>query len=161
MTIDSRSSALADLDPATLYRILRLRVQVFVVEQECAYEELDGRDLESDAEMLWVEEEGEVLATVRLLVDRAADGSTEALRIGRVATAQSARSRGVASQLMRRGVARCHEIDPDAPIVLDAQSYLVDWYARFGFAVSGEEYLEDGIPHHPMRREPSVEQPLR
>ena len=101
------------------------------------------------------------LATVRLLVDRAADGSTEALRIGRVSTAQSARSRAVASQLMRRGVARCHEIGPDAPIVLDAQSYLVDWYARFGFAVSGEEYLEDGIPHRPMRREPSVEQVLR
>jgi ElaA protein len=146
MTLEHRSARTADLDPVTLYRILQLRVDVFVVEQECAYPELDGRDLEPDAEQLWAEDGDAVLGTIRILVD------DDALRIGRVATAGAARGLGLASELMRRGVDRCAEIDPAKPIVLDAQSHLVDWYARFGFAVDGDEYLEDGIPHKPMRR---------
>lgn len=134
------------LDSSTLYRILRLRVQVFVVEQSAAYEELDGRDLEPDAELLWAEEDGAILATARLLRD--ADG----LRIGRVATAAEARGRGVASQIMDRALERCAELEPAAPIRLDAQAHLADWYGRFGFRVEGEPYVEDDIPHVPMTR---------
>ena len=149
MTIAHHRSAAADMDPVLLYRLLELRVAVFVVEQRAAYPELDGRDVEPGAELLWAEEDGEVLGTARLLRDPGA------LRIGRVATAASARSRGVASELMRRGIARCIEIDPGLPVLLDAQEHLAGWYARFGFAVSGERFHEDGIPHVPMRREPA------
>ncbi|WNB84820.1 GNAT family N-acetyltransferase [Cellulomonas sp. ATA003] len=138
------------VDPLTLYAILRLRVDVFVVEQACAYPELDGRDVEPDAELFWVSDGPDVLATLRLLHD--ADG---ALRIGRVATAATARSRGVAAQLMRAALGRCGEIDPAAPVVLDAQAHLAHWYARFGFAVAGDGFDEDGIPHVPMRRGPA------
>lgn len=146
--MDVRDAALAELDPATLYRILALRSAVFVVEQTCVYLDLDGRDLEPSARQLWIEEpSGEVLATLRLLVD--ADGQ---YRIGRVATAVEARSRGLAARLMDRAL----EIIGDGPAALEAQSYLVDWYARFGFAASGAEYLEDGIPHTPMTRERRV-----
>jgi ElaA protein len=135
------------IDPLTLYAILRLRVEVFVVEQSCPYPELDGRDLEPGAELFWATDGPDVLATLRVLHDT--DG---ALRVGRVATACVARSRGVASRLMQEALERCAELDPFAPVVLDAQSHLARWYARFGFDIAGEEFEEDGIPHVPMRR---------
>jgi ElaA protein len=131
------------LDAGTLYRILRLRVDVFVVEQRCPYPELDGRDLDPDAEWLWASEDDRVLGTLRML--REPDG---AVRIGRVATDPAARSRGVAGRLMEFALQRLGE----AEIVLDAQSPLEGWYQRFGFARCGEEFVEDGIPHVPMRR---------
>nr|WP_208392974.1 GNAT family N-acetyltransferase [Frigoribacterium faeni] len=124
--------------------MLRLRVDVFVVEQECPYPELDGRDLEPDAVMLWAEEDDQVLATVRLLVDHADDG----MRIGRVATAAAARGRGLAADLMRVALERC----AGRLVRLDAQAHLEGWYARFGFVVDGPGFLEDGIPHVPMSR---------
>jgi ElaA protein len=135
----------AELDPATLYRILQLRVDVFVVEQHCCYPELDGRDLEPGTRLVWAEYDGvvDVVATLRILTEP--DGSA---RIGRVATAQQARGRGVAARLMRRAL----EITGDRPVELHAQSYLMQWYAGFGFTVCGAEFLDDGIPHTPMRR---------
>jgi len=142
VTVSHRTSPLSDMAPATLYAVLRLRVDVFVVEQECAYAELDGRDLEAGARMIWAEEDGEVLATVRVLHDG------EDRRIGRVATAASARGRGIAADLMRRALVECGP----RRIRLDAQAHLEHWYARFGFAVDGEPFVEDAIPHVPMSR---------
>jgi len=141
-----RHAPLAACDPTVLYRILELRVAVFVVEQRAAYPELDGRDAEPDAELHWVEQDGDVVATARVLVD------ADAMRIGRVATAVRARGRGIAAELMRRCVDRCTELAPTLPIVLDAQEHLAPWYARFGFEVSGPGFVEDDIPHVPMRR---------
>jgi ElaA protein len=132
-----------ELDPATLYRILRLRTEVFVVEQKAPYSELDGRDLEPDARQLWIEADGEVSATLRLLRDPNGDA-----RIGRVATASNARGAGLAALLMDRAI----ELAGSAPVVLDAQAYLEGWYARFGFVRDGADYVEDGIVHLPMRR---------
>ena len=148
MTVAYHRSAVADLDPVVLYRLLELRVAVFVVEQAAAYPDIDGRDVEPGAELLWAEEEGAVLGTARVLRD------PDAMRIGRVATAPVARGRGVASALMHLAVERCAAVAPGAPMVLDAQEHLADWYARFGFAVDGERFLEDDIPHVPMRRGP-------
>jgi ElaA protein len=132
------------LDAATLYRILQLRVAVFVVEQRCPYPELDGRDLEPGAEWLWASQDGTVLATLRML--REPDGT---VRIGRVATDPAARSGGVAGRLMALALER---LAGTVDVVLDAQSPLEGWYRRFGFRRSGPEYVEDGIPHVPMRR---------
>ena len=140
---DVRDARLAELDPVTLYRILALRTDVFVVEQDCPYPELDGRDLEPDARQLWIEQDGQVLATLRLLHDP--DGHA---RIGRVATAKQARGDGLAARLMARAL----ELADGKTVVLDAQSYLAGWYARFGFEADGPEFVEDGIPHVPMRR---------
>ena len=131
------------LDAVTLYRILRLRMDVFVVEQRCPYPELDGRDLDPDAEWLWASEDDRVLGTLRML--REPDG---AVRIGRVATDPAARSRGVAGRLMEFALQRLGK----AEVVLDAQSPLEGWYQRFGFVRCGEEFVEDGIAHVPMRR---------
>jgi ElaA protein len=135
-------AATAELDARTLYQILELRSAVFVVEQNCVYLDMDGRDLEPDARQLWVERDGAVIATLRLLRDP--DGCA---RIGRVATAMSARRGGWAEALMRRAL----KLVPDGDVVLGAQVYLADWYARFGFVRDGVEYLDDGIPHLPMR----------
>jgi len=136
-------AALDDVPPRTLHDLLRLRVDVFVVEQECAYPEIDGRDGEPGALLLWAQDDrGRVAATLRLL--REPDGR----RIGRVATAVEFRGAGLAARLMRRAL----ELAGDVPVVLDAQAHLRAWYARFGFAVAGEPFTEDGIPHVPMRR---------
>ncbi|MBD8486490.1 MULTISPECIES: GNAT family N-acetyltransferase [unclassified Frigoribacterium] len=141
MTPTQHSSSVAEIDPVVLYEILRLRVDVFVVEQECPYPELDGRDLEPTARLLWfADDDARVLATLRVLHDG------DDRRIGRVATASSARGRGLAADLMRSAVDEC-----DGRLVrLDAQAHLSGWYARFGFVVDGDEFLEDGIPHLPM-----------
>jgi ElaA protein len=140
--MDVRDAAAADLDGTTLYGILKLRVDVFVVEQKCAYPELDGRDLEPGARQVWIEDSGDVVATLRMLDEQSA------LRIGRVATATAARSAGYARRLMERAL----ELAGDRDVVLDAQSYLQEWYERLGFVRVGEEFLDDGIPHVPMRR---------
>lgn len=135
------SSSVAEIDPVLLYEILRLRVDVFVVEQDCPYPELDGRDLEPTARLLWfADDDARVLATLRVLHDG------DDRRIGRVATAAAARGRGLAADLMRAAVGRCE----GRLIRLDAQAHLSSWYARFGFVVDGAEFLEDGIPHLPM-----------
>ena len=140
--MDVRDAAAADLDGTTLYGILKLRVDVFVVEQKCAYPELDGRDLDPGARLVWIEESGDVVATLRMLDERSA------LRIGRVATASAVRSAGYARRLMERAL----ELAGDRDVVLDAQSYLQEWYERLGFVQVREEFLDDGIPHVPMRR---------
>jgi ElaA protein len=141
--VQVQEAVVAALDPVTLYRILALRSEVFVVEQDCVYADPDGRDLEPDARQLWIEQDGAVVATLRLLRDP--DGRA---RIGRVATAASARGSGLAAALMRRAL----ELAGDREIVLDAQTYLFDWYRRFGFVRDGADYVDDGIPHVPMRR---------
>lgn len=146
MSLSFHRARVADIDPVTLYRLLWVRVSVFVVEQEAAYPEIDGRDIEPGAELLWAEDAGEVVSTLRILRE------DSALRIGRVATAPAARGRGVAAELMRRALERCAELDPGLPILLDAQLQLEAWYGRFGFVRSGAEFAEDGIPHIPMRR---------
>ena len=140
-----RRARFAELGPFELYGLCRLRVDVFVVEQQCPYPELDGRDAEPGTVHLWFEEDGVVLATIRVLDD----GETAA--IGRVATAESARGRGLAARLIAEGIALC----AGRPVTLGAQAHLEGWYERFGFRRSGPGYVEDGIPHVPMRREPA------
>ena len=138
------AAPLRELDPKILYAILRLRVDVFVVEQRCPYPELDGRDLERSALQLWAADDaGTILATLRLLAD-----GEGVRRIGRVVTAPSQRGSGLGAVLMERAIS----LAGPAAIVLDAQSHLQGWYERFGFVRSGAEFLEDGIPHVPMRR---------
>ena len=131
-----------ELAADTLYGLLKLRVDVFVVEQECPYPELDGRDLEDGTRHVWVEDGGEPVAYLRILEDTGG-----VARIGRVCVAAKARGGGYARQLMTTALDRVG----DRPAVLDAQSYLTAFYADFGFRPDGPEYVEDGIPHVPMR----------
>ena len=133
----------ADLDITTFHDLLRLRVDVFVVEQTCAYPELDGRDTEPETRHVWLDgPDGRPVALIRVLAEP--DGSH---RISRVVTRVEARSAGLAGVLLDH----VHATTPGR-IVLDAQTYLVPWYDSLGYEATGDEFLEDGIPHVPMAR---------
>lgn len=146
LVIETRTAA--DVTAAELYPLLRLRVDVFVVEQACPYPDLDGRDLLPDTLQVWAHDGGgEVLGCLRVL-----RAGSAAPAIGRVVTAPAARGRGVAAALLEHAVGLC---GPDAAIDLHAQAHLEHWYARFGFERAGAGYDEDGIPHVPMVRRPA------
>ncbi|HET6286242.1 MAG TPA: GNAT family N-acetyltransferase [Amycolatopsis sp.] len=132
-----------EITAAQLHGILRLRVDVFVVEQDCAYHEIDGRDLLPGTRHLWIGGSVAVDSYLRVLQDA---GGT--FRIGRVCTAVRSRGKGLAGRLMETALAGIG----DAPCVLDAQTYAKDFYAKYGFVVEGDEFLEDGIPHLTMWR---------
>lgn len=136
-----RSAGFADLDAHVLYDLLALRAAVFVVEQACVYLDPDGRDTEPTTVHWWTELDGCCIATLRVLRE------PHEWRIGRVATAADRRSQGVAARLLHAAVSTL-----DGTIVLDAQAHLVAWYRTFGFEVDGDPFVEDGIPHQPMRR---------
>jgi ElaA protein len=142
VTVPVRCARFGALDAATLYQILQLRVDVFVLAQACPYRDLDGRDTEPETLHLWIEDDGVVIACLRLLDDG------DDARIGRVVTAPAYRRQGLAALLMGNAMA----LAAPRSIILDAQSHLAGWYGRLGFRVDGPEFLEDGIPHTPMRR---------
>ncbi|GAB3160458.1 GNAT family N-acetyltransferase [Myceligenerans halotolerans] len=138
------------LEPAVAYDLWRLRQDVFVVEQDCPYPDLDGRDLEPTTSHVLLlgsaDDAGRrVLGAARLLDDG------DVWRIGRVCLDRSARGRRLADDVMCAALAHVDATGDSRDAVLDAQSPLAGWYATFGFAPYGEEFLEDGIPHIPMR----------
>lgn len=145
-TVALKRSWAADLDTATLYKLLKLRVQVFVVEQKCAYPELDGLDLLPETRHLWLDDEGEAISTLRLLEEH--ENGVKSFRIGRLCTTPEARGHGYTTRLLQAALAETGS----AAVRLNAQTYLIDMYTKHGFVADGEEYIEDGIPHIPMRR---------
>jgi predicted GNAT family N-acyltransferase len=121
-----------------------VRQAVFVVEQQCAYQDIDPLDAAPRTLHLWIEvDAGRVVSTLRLIDE--GDGGH---RIGRVATHPDCRRRGHSSALVRRAIELSGSL-----VVLSAQAYLVDWYGGFGFEESGERWIEDRIEHVPMRLE--------
>lgn len=137
-----QSAAFGDLDRRVLHDLLRLRCDVFVVEQDCPYPDIDGRDAEPATVHFWIADGDEVLACLRRLADPGG-----VVRLGRIATRADRRGEGLAAALVTAAL-----VGVTGTAVLDAQSPMVDWYARFGFERSGPEFVEDGIPHVPMRR---------
>jgi ElaA protein len=133
----------AALGPLTAYSLWKLRQDVFVVEQDCPYPDLDGRDLAPETRHVVMEDDNGVVVGCARVLD---DG--DEWRIGRVALHRTARGQGWADRIMEAALQVC----PDRDVVLDAQSPLARWYAGFGFEVCGPEFVEDGIPHLPMVR---------
>ncbi len=136
-----RTAAFDELDARTLYMILRLRAEVFVVEQASLYLDPDGRDLDPGTRHCWVPAADGIGAYLRLTRE---PGGLQ--RIARVVTARTHRSRGYANALVRHALTLA-----ETPVVLDAQTHLVAWYTALGFAPDGAEFVADGIPHTPMR----------
>ena len=135
-----------DLEPWTLYEMLRLRVDVFVVEQRCLYPELDGRDLEPRTRHYWLGGDGRpepVLGCVRLLKE-----PTGEYRIGRLCVGRDYRGRGLGQRLMDGVLAEAR----NGICLLDAQVQIADFYAGYGFEAVGETYDWAGVRHVPMRR---------
>jgi ElaA protein len=140
---DLRFAAGDELTAAELYALLKLRVDVFVVEQRAPYPELDGRDLLPDTGHLWYPSTGEPQAYLRILHE-----PPGGRRIGRVCTTPSARGAGLGNRLMAEAMRRIG----DAEAVLDAQTYAQRFYEKFGFTAVGAPFDEDGIEHITMRR---------
>ncbi len=138
-----------DISAHALHAVLALRSNVFIVEQECVYNDIDGLDLLPTTRHLWMVDGEDAIATVRILSSDT-DPLTETTaptQIGRVATHAEHRGKGLAAQLMQRALTII-----GGPSKLSAQAYLEEWYGGFGFVTVGEGYLEDGIPHIPMER---------
>jgi len=135
-----------ELSAAELYAILRARQDVFVVEQNCPFEEIDGKDL--DAYHLWFEENGEILAYARVL-DRGVSFETPA--VGRVISIR--RREGLGSRILSEGIRIAREKYSAEAVMLEAQVYARKLYEKQGFVQVSEEFLEDSIPHIIMRLE--------
>lgn len=129
------------------HRVLALRAQVFVVEQNCAYQDPDGKDVVSYHLLM---ESGEELVAYARLVPPGVSYPEAA--IGRVVTCQTVRGKGWGKALMEVAIAQTQKKFEVNEICISAQSYLLKFYSDLGFVAEGEEYLEDDIPHWKMRR---------
>ncbi|MCC2546764.1 GNAT family N-acetyltransferase [Hymenobacter sp. BT175] len=138
----------SDLTVPELYALLQLRSEVFVVEQTCAFQDMDGLDEKAD-HLLGYAETGQLAAYARLFGPGLSYGQVS---IGRVVTSPAFRRFGYGRELLRRSLAECERLYGAQPIKIGAQLYLKAFYESFGFAQLGEGYLEDGIPHIYMLR---------
>ncbi|HEY0261296.1 MAG TPA: GNAT family N-acetyltransferase [Lacisediminihabitans sp.] len=137
-----------ELTTDELYSILKLRTDIFFVEQRIDEEELDNRDQEPSTEHLWIEDEAGCVAYLRILVDRTASFRDARRLIGRVVVREDRRGEGLAQELMRRAI----NSYGGEPLLLHAQQYIAPLYTKFGFEAFGEPYLEASIPHLTMYR---------
>ena len=137
----------AELSADQVYDLLAARVEVFVVEQQCPYQDVDGRDRQ--ALHCWAEDRRGVLAYGRITAPgvRFIEPS-----IGRVITTQAGRGQGLGRELMQRCIQACQQHWPDQAIRISAQQYLERFYASLGFVSVHGPYLEDDIPHMEMLR---------
>lgn len=141
--------AFHDLSVTELYRIMKARIDVFVVEQECPYHEADNRDLESYH--LFLEEENEIAAYCRLIPKGVVYKEAS---IGRVLVAKGKRGKGHAVQLFDKAIEVMDEDWKEPAIKIQAQAYLREFYGSYGFKEISKVYLEDNIPHVDMVRTP-------
>lgn len=134
-----------ELKNKELYNILNLRSEVFVVEQECPFNDCDGND--ENCYHLYLEENEEILAYLRIVQKGI---SYDEMSIGRVVVSKGARGRGIARKLMLKGIEFIEKELNENEIRISAQAYLVDFYKSLGFEEVSEVYLEDNIPHVEM-----------
>ncbi|WP_299729229.1 GNAT family N-acetyltransferase [uncultured Endozoicomonas sp.] len=146
--MDIIDKAFNELDSNALYDILKLRVDVFVVEQTCPYPELDNKDRLSGARHIYLKNDEAVIACARCLAPD--DVFTGSSAIGRIAVAANERGHGYARLIINKAIDVCRERWPNNPVMMSAQTYLLDFYQSFGFQSVGEPYEEDGIPHQDM-----------
>jgi len=126
---------------------MRLRQEVFVVEQNCPYLDADGKD-QASYHLLGFGPDREVLAYTRILPKGIS--YPEYCCIGRVATAKKARGIGAGKEIMLQSIKLCKEVFPEQKIKISAQTYLDKFYTELGFQYTGDSYLEDDIPHQAM-----------
>ncbi|MFY8349849.1 GNAT family N-acetyltransferase [Pseudoalteromonas sp. SSM20] len=139
------SKTFNELTTLELYTLLKLRVDVFVVEQNCPYEELDGLDMHDETRHILGYDNNELVAYARCLAPKTSYQNSAA--IGRVLVKQSHRGKGLAQAVVSLAKDICASHFSEFGIEISAQCYLVDFYLAQGFKVEGEQYLEDGIPH--------------
>lgn len=137
----------SELTLEQLYQILKLRNKVFIVEQCCAYQDIDDKDLTADTRHLMLWQDRQLMAYARLLTPK--DNHSPAI-IGRVIVAPEARGQNIGYQLLEKAVNGCKACWPQHAIKLSAQAHLQKFYGSQGFTPQGDVYDEDGIPHIEM-----------
>ena len=146
-TINWEVKKFTELDAGQLYAVLRLRTEVFVVEQNCVFQDMDNKDQQSYHLLGW---DGEALVAYTRLVTPGV--SYEEPSIGRVVTSPAARGSGLGRILMEKSIAEANKLFGSLPIRIGAQLYLRKFYESLGFQQSSEIYDEDGIDHIEMLR---------
>lgn len=139
------------LSPYELYQILQLRAEVFVVEQNCVYQDVDDFDpqaLHVNGHLQTGDKETSLVCYSRLLPPGI---KYETAGIGRVAIKKSLRGKGLGNALMQQSIAHCHKEWPGEVITISAQQHLQKFYTEQGFTVESKPYDEDGIPHIKMK----------
>ncbi|HRH99424.1 MAG TPA: GNAT family N-acetyltransferase [Saprospiraceae bacterium] len=137
----------SELNNLELYHLLQLRSEVFVVEQNCVYQDMDNKDLEAYHVLLY-DSKNQLVACSRLLSPGVS--YMQYCSIGRVVSHQAHRAKGYGIELMKESIKVCKAIFQNQDIKISAQSYLKKFYTELGFIAVGQEYLEDGIPHIAM-----------
>ena len=138
-----------DLTPKELYKILQLRDEVFIVEQNCPYQDCDNKDIY--AWHLMGMREDRLLAYSRLLAPGISYSESS---IGRIVSSPSTRKTGMGKKLMQESIEQIRNLFHTDTIRIGAQLYLQKFYESFGFIRDGDIYLEDNIPHIQMLKEP-------
>lgn len=149
MDIEWQDRHHSELTPHELYALLALRSAVFVVEQQCAYLDVDGNDLRADNRHLLGMAGGQLVAYARLL---SPEDESSPVKIGRVIVSGRVRGARLGKRLMEQAIARCQQHWPGRDLFLSAQAHLENFYQQHGFIAVGETYPEDGIPHVDMRK---------
>lgn len=132
-----------ELTTGELMAIYRLRQQVFIIEQNCPYPDIDDSDL--IARHVFNSDHSKIVAYARIVTDEFGD-----FHIGRVVVAATQRHQGLGQALMKTAIGLCQDRDSQRPIIISAQSYLSAFYQALGFEATGDYYLEDNIPHMRM-----------
>lgn len=143
--------AFNELSLDQLYLLLKLRNDIFIVEQDCAYGDIDDLDRLADCRHLLCFDGDTLAAYVRLLP--MGSSYDQQCSIGRVIVHADYRSTGLGHRLMERAIKECQQLWPAQLIKIGAQSHLQNFYQRHGFVTISDEYLEDGIPHVHMLRD--------
>lgn len=134
-----------ELTVEEMYKILALRNEIFIVEQECPYLDCDNKDLKSYH--LFAEENGEIVSYLRVLEKGV---SYDEISIGRVAVKKNYRGNGISREMMLKAIEFIENELFETTIKIQAQAYLINFYSSLGFKAVSEEYLEDDIPHIDM-----------
>lgn len=134
-----------ELTSTELYDMIKLRLEVFIGEQGCSYEDLDDRDKQGYHVFLY--DNDEVIACCRILD---AGVAYEEISIGRVCVHKNYRKQGIAQSMMKEAMAFIKTKDKEASVKISAQSYIIPFYEHLGFKIISDAYLEEGIEHRKM-----------
>jgi ElaA protein len=147
--------AFDELDGVAMHAMLAARQQVFVLEQQCLYPDIDGLDPHARHLLGWQDSDGvkTLIAYLRCFAPHAKNVDQGDVVMGRVLTLQAVRGTGTGRQLMAEGIRRVEQDFPDCRMRISAQQHLQRFYGDFGFVTVSDSYLEDGIPHVDMIRE--------
>jgi len=136
-----------ELSTIELYEILKVREEVFIVEQNCIYNDLDNKDL--NAIHMIIKEDSQIIAYLRILESHK---DKSEISFGRVLVKQEGRGKGYAKLIVKKAIDFIHKNWKEKVIAIEAQSYLQKFYESFAFIVTSDEFLEDGIPHIWMKK---------